>query len=225
MRFKFQAHYLPILARFAAKQDIRYYMNGIRVERANQGLYLVATDGSSMVVIHDVQGVMVGDQHPGAIRITSGLVAAAKAKTSLPQFVVLDGHRLSVAPDFDMNHSELEMFVQAGKPLVDGLFPDWRRVAPDFSKLLPGSLTDGGGVNANYLARFAGLDKKFHGIALWRSPEDGKALIVQVAALQELLGIVMPMRIDAPSARHKMLTDHFQTGEAAPAKPPQHVPV
>jgi len=214
MRFKFQAHYLPILARFAAKQDIRYYMCGIRVERSTQGLYLVATDGHSMVVIHDVHGEMVGEQHQGAIRITPGLVAAAKAKASLPQFVILDGHRLSVAPDFDMNHSASEMFIQAGNPLIEGIFPNWRKVAPDFSKLLPGSLTDGYGVNASYLAKFAGLDKKFHGIALWRSPEDGKALIVQVEALQELLGIVMPMDIATPEVRRKMLIDHFPSRAA-----------
>lgn len=200
MRFKFKAKYLPMLARFAGVKDIRYYLNGFHVEAAEiGGVYLVATNGHAMLAIHDADGFISERKEPArTIRMSAGLVAAARMATrgSLPQFVLLDGKRLSIAPDFDMEHTCLERFIQSGEPLIEGDFPAWRKVLPDFSELVPGALTDGCDMNLDLLAKFKLESGAKYGamISLWRSPGDGSAVVVQFLGVPEAVGVVMPAR-------------------------------
>lgn len=199
MKFKFKAKYLPMLARFAAKQDIRYYMNGFCIEAAEiGGVYLVATNGHAMLVIHDADGC-IDDRDPSvaAIRVTPGLVSAAKScrRSYCEQNVVLNGKRLSIAPGFGLEHAEVEVFVQGGNPLICGKYPDWRKVIPDFSRLKPGALEDGKDIDLRYLAKFDLADvREGNTVSLWRSEGDGMAVIVQCIGVPEAVGIVMPVR-------------------------------
>ena len=203
MKFKFKAKYLPMLAKFTAKQDIRYYLNGFRVEAADiGGAYLVATNGHAMLVIHDADGVVVEDTKygPSSIRAGAGIVAAAKhlGGSRLDQFAILDGKRLSIAPDFGMEHSDVEVFVQGGNPLISGAYPAWRKIIPNFSQLKPGALVDGNDVALEYLSMFrlsSGRGARSQ-ISLWHSKGEGKAIIVQCVDVPEAVGIVMPARGD-----------------------------
>lgn len=202
MRFKFKAKYLPILAKFAAKQDIRYYLNGFRVEAAEiGGVYLVATNGHAMLVIHDADGMVIEPDHNvAAIRITPGLVAASKPSrlSRIDQFVIMDGKRLSVAPDFGLEHSDNELFVQGGNPIVLGKYPIWRKAIPDFSQLKPGALVDGNDVSLDYLSMFNLGGSRYTGstVSLWHSGAPGSAIVVQCLGTPEAVGIVMPARGD-----------------------------
>lgn len=198
MKFKFQAKYLPMLARFAAKQDIRYYLNGFHIEAAEiGGVYLVATNGVAMLVIHDANGqVIEPDPTVAAIRITPGLVAATRSKRNScsDQFVILDGRRLSVAPNFGLEHTDSELFVQGGNPIVPGKFPNWRKVVPDFSQLKPGALVDGNDISLDYVSLF-NLDGGRYGnrISLWHSSASGSGIVVQCLGIPEAVGVVMPL--------------------------------
>lgn len=50
---RFPAKHLTTLAPFVPVNDIRYYLCGFRVEPAeNGGIFLVATDGHTLIVIH-----------------------------------------------------------------------------------------------------------------------------------------------------------------------------
>lgn len=201
MRFKFKAKYLPMLAKFAGVKDIRYYLNGFHIEPAEiGGVYLVATNGHAMLVIHDADGSVCERENPKfSIRMSAGLVAAAKSaarKSTLPQFVLLDGKRLSIAPDFGMEHTSLEQFIQSGEPMIGGNFPAWRKVLPDFTQLVPGALTDGNDMNLDLLAKFKLEPGAKYGsmISLWRSPEDDSGVVVQFLGVPEAVGVVMPAR-------------------------------
>lgn len=62
------ARLIGAAARFAARQEIRYYLEFIRVEpHPKQGVILIATDGHRMAVIYDEQGRAT---EPVAIRPT-----------------------------------------------------------------------------------------------------------------------------------------------------------
>lgn len=57
IRAKFKSSYLGAASIFAAKTDVRYYLNGIYVEPVKGGgVNLVATDGHRMIIIHDKEG-------------------------------------------------------------------------------------------------------------------------------------------------------------------------
>src|SRR5690606_12660465 len=71
--------YFAAIELYAAKNDIRYYLNGVRIEpHPQQGAVIVATNGYRLAAIHDPDGwceepIIVGD-------IPRSLVAACKAK-------------------------------------------------------------------------------------------------------------------------------------------------
>lgn len=83
IRAKFQARFLPMIAPFMAAQDIRYYLNGFLIERAERGgVYLVATNGHALAAIHDPQGILEGEESI-IIRREPNLARACKARPSV----------------------------------------------------------------------------------------------------------------------------------------------
>lgn len=206
LRINFTPKYLPILDLFKAKTDIRYYLCGVYVEKAPQGgLYLVATDGHTMALVYDKEGTIEGAES-AIVTVDPGLVSAAKKadakiSRSLPYKVMVRGTRAMVAvPDTD----SMELFIQPGKCLIEGKFPQWRKVLPDFEKLKPGAMAECA-VNAVYMARFSKLiaDKRYCGMALWQeSPQ--KPIVVQIEKLPEAVFVVMPMRGEGHPEHFKM---------------------
>jgi hypothetical protein len=58
-RATISAKYLPLLDAFRAKSDVRYYLDGIRIEpHETEDAYLVATNGLQLVVVHDAEAVV-----------------------------------------------------------------------------------------------------------------------------------------------------------------------
>lgn len=77
MKIKFNKDYLQVLAAFAGKKDVRYYLNGFHIKPHpdKRGVILTATDGHRLVTIHDEYG-STDDQY--ILPITSELLAASK---------------------------------------------------------------------------------------------------------------------------------------------------
>lgn len=62
MKTKFNIEYLPMLAAFAAKNDVRYFLNGFHVKpHPEKGVILTATDGHCLINIHDEDGFSDGE--------------------------------------------------------------------------------------------------------------------------------------------------------------------
>jgi hypothetical protein len=222
LRINFDPKYLEPLCRFKAVHDIRYYLNGIYVERAPLelgGVYLVATDGHTMAVIHDKSGSIAGADS-AIISITPQAVSAAKASQSrkhvlLKHRVLVQGTRLLIAPDFDC---AAELYIQPGRCNIEGKFPNWRGVIPDFSKLKEAQITTNC-VNANYLARLAGLtnDKYGSGITLWQD-DPQKAIVCQISGLEEMVVFVMPMKLNTAGFQRGMFP-YLSVSKAAEKTP------
>lgn len=188
------ARYLPMIALFAAKQDIRYYLNGVYVCPAPEhlgGIYLVGTNGHVMAVIHDKEGTIEGAESL-IFRVTDGLVRACNARTTWTKKVLITGDRVTVAHDFEGIGTDSETYVMPGRSLIHGKFPKWQAVVPDFAKLKPGMAS---AVQAKYLTLFDKVSSKtgmFNGVRFWHE-EPGQKVTVQVDTIPELLGIIMPM--------------------------------
>lgn len=119
-----QRDILRAVSRFMAKEDIRYYLNGVKVEVHRAVAYLVATDGHRLAVARvegspadpwePCEAIIPGDAL--AVVLKSGSAAIKK----LAVILTLDGD------SFEFNACGA---ITAGK-LIDGKFPDWRKVIP-----------------------------------------------------------------------------------------------
>ena len=197
LRAKFRASLLADVAPFAAKMDIRYYLCGFRVEAAGDrpGVYILGCDGHRLMIAYDSQGMIENDDGQGIILANHpGFVSACAKKTKggIPQQVLITGRRVSVAPDWGSLGRGGETFVMPGDPFVDGKYPDWRRVLPDFSKLKPGMAN---AVQSGFLADYAKPVRgdRWRGIRFWQEINDAP-IVVQLASRPELVGILMPLR-------------------------------
>lgn len=195
IRIKFSVKFLPIIALFKADVEIRYYLEGIRIEPAPKGgIYLVASEGHRLAVIYDKAGTMTGSD--GVIlRISPELIRASKVRSPLsPGFdlnVLATGDRVSIANDFGQEHSDMETFIQPGKPWIMGNYPNWRRLLPNFPKLKPGFSES---VNGEFLADYAKIKTKNKTLAFWQA-KGSNQIVVQHIGVPEMVSIIMPMRV------------------------------
>lgn len=198
LRVSFDPEHLARIFPFVAVGDIRYYLNGIHVARAPEGVFLVATNGHAIAVIHDRAGSINGAENV-TVRVTRQLLAAAgaaqrKSNRSFGYRVLVKGQRLMLAVDTGSDVSDLELYVQPGKCVVEGKFPQWHKVLPDWPKLQRGALAGPHAVNPRYLAYFERIAHEKHpGILFWHEPGDGR-VIVQLEAVPEMVAVIMPMR-------------------------------
>lgn len=194
IKLKFNRKYVPLVAPFVARADIRYYLNGIHVESAKDrdGVYVVGCDGHRLTIAYDREGVLEGDDGKGVtMRMPSAFVSACRARSPVPLMVVAQDNRVSVGVDFDNAHGDLETYVMPGKPWVEGNYPDIHRVLPSWIDLNPGFCSQ---VDPRYLADFVTLSKS-GGVSFWQTnPSD--PIVVQHTAHPELLSILMPRRSD-----------------------------
>jgi hypothetical protein len=216
----FDPRHLRRLRPFVAEHDIRYYLCGICIEPAPQGgIYLIATNGHAMAIVHDESGTIAGADQI-IMKACSALYDAGKeaSRTSEKCRVLVEGSRVRIAVD-----STGEFFVQAGDSLIEAKFPDWRKVLPAFEKLERGALR-GNPVAASLLGRVAKAAGKWaSAINLWQG-EPGTSIVAQVDSIPELLIILMPISSDKTEADYRKLFERFArppmegVGEADPVR-------
>lgn len=128
MYFDFpQADFVHMVSRtlFAVSDDeTRYFMNGIYLEKSNENLVMVATDGRRLafitrqipVPIENMKGIIIPPKILTIVRkLASGEGNLSLSLTDKNLFVKIGDHRLS-------------------SNLIDGQFPDYRRVIPESQK-------------------------------------------------------------------------------------------
>lgn len=102
---------LAAVAVTVAKNDLRSYLNGVRVETGPKGLFLVATDGHRITVAH------AAGEYPsweGIMPVTFALACAKVRDSSTHATIKVHGANMTC-------HAAC-----ATTPLVDGTHPDWR---------------------------------------------------------------------------------------------------
>ena len=175
-----------------AKNDVRYYLNGILIEKApDKGLLIVATDGHRLVAALD-EDAEFSDDMPEQVIIQFGpeSLRVAKLAKNLDERV-------------DLEIADTDVFVSIGtgcfqdSKTIDGTYPDWRRIVVEQD----GQST--GWFNASYVADFERVARFFtartrtniNGITL-RSSDAKSAALVYFDGAPYAFGLVMPYQCD-----------------------------
>lgn len=184
-------------ARFISTEETRYYLGGVRVEKHGDGALAVATDGHRLGVqfaptsICEVEGIWTCPKH----------LKLDKRKGAPQQWIVgritSDGKRGRLHlvhftnPGKDINQAELAAeYVETGLDemswggmLIDGTYPDWRKVLPQASK---DDVVRG--FNGDYLKTF--------GRALTLRGDSHSAPHLVMNGDENFIGVAMPMRTE-----------------------------
>ncbi|WP_443698731.1 DNA polymerase III subunit beta family protein [Pseudomonas sp.] len=231
--------YFAAMALFMAKQDVRYYLNGISVEpHPDGGAIIVATDGHRLAVIHDPDGWCSKQFIVGGIK--SPLLTACKQRARLlpcegPAALWIGTHGCVVArlPAMEAGqkaeHQEPtdlfgELCLYACKTsIVDGKFPDWRRVANQKRTTVPEIFP---AINSGYVYDVSlaqniilGANKKYahRGVNMEHTGRDG-SVVVRVddhELYDRFFVVIMSMRSKFPET----IFPKFMPQEVAPVQP------
>lgn len=176
-----------------ASQDIRYYLNGILIEKGpDNHPIIVATDGHRLIAAIDDNG-LCSDDMPESVIIDFGLetLRAAKLAKNLDSPLQID-----VQSPLDV-HTTIGEITTNGSKTIDGTYPDWRRIAKDTAG------KSAGWFNASYVADFERVarflnperNKTLTSITL-RSDDGNTSAAVYFGNAPYAFGILMPMRAD-----------------------------
>jgi hypothetical protein len=187
-----------------AKEVTRYYLNGVHVEPSPAGgALLIATDGHCMVVLHDPAAIVSGS---AIVALTPAMLKACRARQArfdpADRVVVVCGQAagvLSVTEREDPAGYDLQgvgvACYQPHSALIDGSFPDWRRVVP--SSQCPEKPQ--GVFDPKVIARVAealGVEAG-KGVAVISSGGPNDPHFVRALFPAPAFGIAMPLRSDA----------------------------
>ena len=188
-----------------AKQDIRYYLNGVSVDaRANGDVVLVATDGHRLlaypVAVDNIEALAPGEYI--IPRETLEAVKPAKAgRITLPIHIDIttapdtpDPERVGVTIKGKTSITVTGATSAVTAP-IDGKFPDWRRIVPASTS---GELAQ---FNADYVSGFGDVCKLLGGSYGPYINHNGGAPAV-VTNLPGALGLIMPFRLDGDDLKY-----------------------
>ena len=192
-----------------ANQDIRYYLNGILIEKGpDDHPLVVATDGHRLVAALDENGLCSDDMPDSVIiQFSAETLRAAKLVKNLDNGLQIEAAK----PDNETDQTPIvtvQFWHDARKPgfgvqtsdskLIDGTFPDWRRC------LVNAKGKAAGWYNAAYIADFEKVgrflsENRRRAFTQMTIRSDGPELAaaIRFGGLEYAFGILMPMRADA----------------------------
>jgi hypothetical protein len=166
---------------FAAKDDIRFYLNGLNIRPLEDGsVMIVATDGHRYLVVRDQKGYAEKEV------IVSVKKDSLKSANSKNTFDVMSNGSAFVNDEHGM-----PLFVQPGSSLVEGEFPRIESVVSTIGYKEGIS----GAINPSYLKDALALGQHFNSIRFFTKDQDG-ALVFVVGGMGDLevFGGIMKLR-------------------------------
>ena len=202
-----------------SKEETRYYLNGVYVEpHPERGALIVATDGHRMVCIHDPDAAcdesaivqlppyartMCPSKKSGLGIDKRVLDVDVKAKTATIYNEKMDGKGVV---------SKTVALVTAHGVVIDGTFPDWRKVTPRG----PFKTVGLSGFAAENMGAICALGKLLNtsgrrNAAMYflqrEAGSDGDPIIVRWSGREDIFAVVMPMRCDPVTTLPSFLDD------------------
>lgn len=181
----------------AAEGETRNYLRGIHItpNTKGDGVYLVATNGRFMAIAFDAEGFASA---PVTVRTTAGAINACSKKHDYPEerkasLAKVENNRLTL-----LNRATgEEIHLQAGDCLVEGGFPDFRRLLLNTDELVAGGDAY---IQMQYLTSITAQLPQLHGFScpmriLRRASNDpsNAAQFIHVDGLP-FAGLIMPLR-------------------------------
>lgn len=123
LKASFDARLLNLIAPFVARNDVRFYLQGIHVSKHpnRPGVLLAATDGHQLALAYDPTGTTAESY---ILRLSPQMIVALRSRQA--GWVTFEGGRLIVRE----REGGSEVFVQAGTAQIYGEFPDYVRLLP-----------------------------------------------------------------------------------------------
>jgi hypothetical protein len=210
MSFNVNANLFRAVAMFQSTEKTRYYLAGVQIEpHPCGGVFLVATDGHRMLVVHDKTGVIDAGEHGLIVSLDAAALKACKMdqREKNPRRVIgaaIGAPAWVATVDYDNGAPMLDTAenVHMIKDWhVDGTFPDWRRVLPRFDADTPAPAF--ASYNLALLSSFADAgrilsDSKNPPATAIRHNPEGPALL-RFFGVEHAFGVIMPMRNDSPA--------------------------
>lgn len=190
-QFEIKVSHLQAMQQLASKKDIRYYLNGVRVEFNNSKTRLIATDGHKLGLFNYDSTQNSGI---GALTIHNDFIdqlpKITKAQNDLIMTIWQDQENLSLWHCLYGNTKT--QFVE-----IDGKYPDYSRViAPIKTSGKPGQFND------LFIAQF----KKCGLLLTWLKKDHffpeiihngNDSAIVELPTLKgQFIGVIMPLKSD-----------------------------
>lgn len=190
--FSLNADLFRIVAGFVSKEETRYYLQGVQVERHPvRGAILVATDGHRALVMHDEDAVLSTDfpEYGYIVKLDAATLKACKpnrkdngtrrlvansSDTTQPLTVTLDDSPVAIAPNWR----------------IDGSFPDWRRIVPNPNFTASDTIA----LDASYLATFGAAAKELTGYAKVAITGAADCPLLVTFTDDRAFGVIMPLR-------------------------------
>lgn len=176
---------------FKANQDIRYYLNGVLVEKVETGgCILVATNGHILVAMHSPGAYISKTQ---ILAVSDGLTDALRKDSNFQLTVEVTGEK-GLAK---LTGPAGDVFIQPRETFIDGKYPEWRNVVPAVENLEPG-LTSA--ISAEYLAtlkRVLPPAERRGPISFWHRKDDPKkgSIVARFEGNKALIAVIMPMEL------------------------------
>ena len=128
------AEYLHLAHLFTTTDDTRYYLKGVQVEPhpTDDGILIIATDGHKAAVFYDQEGYVSENM---LIAFDKPFLASLKQERNenfIRRVTVRHDRLVTMSTDTDGELFE-EKHIKPGPMLIDGTFPDWRRIMPDIT--------------------------------------------------------------------------------------------
>jgi hypothetical protein len=200
-----------------ARVDIRYYLNGIRVEpRAEGGVFIIGTDGHRILIAIDATGKVSA---PLIFKLDKQLVP----KLPKPSKLIQRKQRLLIEPFrgrpalvlTDKDTGKLPVHI-APDVLIEGNYPDWRKVVPDFTKVTMGVQMP---FQARYLSEVLAViaeDKFSRAVPYQADPNGG--IVFSIDGMPHVLLVIMPQRSDKEAFPAALAENFTRKPEKAASK-------
>jgi len=197
MQFSIKQSQLKAMLNLAAKQDIRYYLNGVFVEFNQQTTRLVATCGHKLGVFNHRSE---NNQGSGSLIIPRDVIENLPKAGKTDAILIFTKEEKAGYWKLD-NYGKQTIFSQ-----IDGRFPDYRRVC-DFK-------TSGEAANFNYeyLVQFLKVQHALggsKGLTLNLYQNGNSSALVTLAGVDNFAGVIMPIRSDATNQAGAMMDNEL----------------
>lgn len=187
--FTIKAQYAALIQPFISKEETRYYLNGFFVQKhPREGVFFLAAGDHLLGVFHDETGEC---KVPGIVKLSKTTIAACEDDDEGKLTLALDGDTATV---YDCREPDTRKVVAAQESVViDGTFPDWRRVIP----LMPNQFGPAT-FNFEFVKRFQKIRPSHSKTAQIRVvSRDAADPAIVFTGRRDFLGVIMPMRGDA----------------------------
>lgn len=197
--FTINLKYIAAAMTAMAEMDVRYYLNGVYIEPVDDSTcFVVATDGHRLLAVRaPIRGAV-----PRAGIIPGTALMALKIKPDQEADITFH-EETALANKFSITNRSLNLRknftpVTLSGTLIDGRFPDWRKVIP--KKVGPDPMPYAQ-VNPDYMAD---MSKAFKLLSEQKDPagcpnviySGNDNVVIFVRSCQDAIGLVMPIRLD-----------------------------